>query len=54
MADKIKPDAHYEVKMKKTVKIGRTWHRPSDVRVILKGTLVSEYKDAIASFKEVK
>lgn len=54
MADKIKPDAHYEVKMKESVKIGPTWHRPGDARVVLKGSLVEKYKDAVASYKEVK
>ena len=54
MADKVKPDAHYEVKMKRATKIGRTWYRPDDARILMKGSLLEQYKDAVASFKEVK
>lgn len=54
MAEKdIKPDVDYEVKLKSSVKYGPTWLRPKD-KVVVKGHVLSEIKDAVASYKEVK
>lgn len=54
MAEKqIKPDADYEIKLSKAVKHGHTWLRPKN-KVVVKGYVLSEIKEAVASYKEVK
>lgn len=54
MAEKaIKPDAFYRVKLKTSVKHGKTWLRPMD-KVKVSGKTLIEIKDAVASYEEVK
>lgn len=49
----IKPNVRYLVKLKRSVKIGSGWVRPSDKKVRLSGIKLEEVLDSVESYTEV-
>ena len=49
----IDDNAQYKVTLTKAVQLGRSWLRPGDPEIVLKGKVVKELADGIADFQQV-
>lgn len=46
-------EKQYIVRLKRAVKVGRTWLRPGDAETRLKGSTIKEIADAVGEILEV-